>query len=730
MHASRPVVRVLLVLVGASALLWVSATSALVRADGSRLPEAWTVVLGGVSLLVLALARNRRWRRPLAFLALAVVGQSAALGLIDAPSWSVFQHYRGWRELLTSARGLLLIAPVGQTAVIGAWLASNRDRLRGFLADRLSPARTTVLLGILLLASGYPSWDLQAYLGELVLALWIVVANAGNLVVFAASIPSDALAGLPAWIRATVRGEGDTRDGHPALRAVPWLLAVWVVVASGSIAVLVFDRVPHVPDAVSYLFQARYFSEGLLYLPAPPMPEAFEFEKLYTDGLKWWGYGFPGWPAVLALGVLAGVPWAVNPVLGGVTILLAHRLVRMHYGDGSAAVTAGLLALSPWLLFMSASHLAHPLSAVLGLVALIAVSHAVRTEERRPGIALVAGVFLGALLLTRPLEAILVGGGIGLWLLTSLGLRAWRPLLAIGVGGGAVGALIFPYNRALTGSPLRTPHEVWASERWYPGADRLGFGGDVGNLGWTHLDPLPGHGLPDVLINFHQNVFLVNFELFGWIFGSLLFVLLFLLWRRWVPPDRLFIAVAGVVCVGHAVYWFGGGPDIGARYWYQTLVPLALLTVRGIQETARRLRISSGGSGRESRGARPRLGAFVATAVAVGALTVVPWRALGKYHDYRGMNDHVERLVEDRGITDALVIVRETSEFDYPRAFILNPPTLASDGNIYARELESRAREVLERHFPDREIWTIEGSPDPSVPYRVVSSPFLRPGKQ
>ena len=30
-------------------------------------------------------------------------------------------------------------------------------------------------------------------------------------------------------------------------------------------------------------------------------------------------------------------------------------------------------------------------------------------------------------------------------------------------------------------------------------------------------------------------------------------------------------------------YWYSGGPDFGARYWYLILVPLVVLSVRGLQ---------------------------------------------------------------------------------------------------------------------------------------------------
>lgn len=724
MTRSRPrFVRAGQALAGLAALALAVTWSPLMRSDGWPRPEAWTVALAGLSLVALSAVPGRRWRRPAGLLALALVGQSAALALVDAPGWSVFQHYRSWSELLSGPRGLLLLAPLVQSVVLGRWLRPRWPRIRRTVSGLLSPWQLAALLGALLVASAYARWDLAGYAGELLLASWVVAVNAGTLAMLAASVPDDVVRRTRAWIgRIAPTGE-EAAHAAPASRWLVLGLAAWVVAASAFLAVVVFDRVPHVPDAVSYLFQAKYLSEGLLYLPAPPVPEAFDFEKLYVGGGKWWGYGFPGWPGVLAVGVVLGVPWAVNPILGGAALLLAHRLAREHYGERTALFAAALLACSPWFLFMSASFLSHNAALVVALLALLAAGRAVEGDSVRTGSALVGGLFFGALLLVRPLDAVVVGAGVGGWAVLTLRVRAWRFLLPTGAAAAAVGSLILPYNRALTGEPLGMPHEVWASERWYPGADRLGFGPDVGNLGWTHLDPLPGHGPFDVMINLHQNLFLSNFELFGWIFGSLLFVLLFLLWRRWNRSDRLFLAVALAVCLGYQVYWFGGGPDFGARYWYQALVPFVLLTVRGVREARRRLRASEAPPGER---ASSRLGVFVAGATLVALATFVPWRALGKYHDFRGMNADVERLADRHGIRGALVFVREAEDYDYPRAFILNPPTLASDGTIYARDLGPEVRRQVEAHFPSRPVWIIAGTGDPSTGFEIVRRPGER----
>ena len=287
------------------------------------------------------------------------------------------------------------------------------------------------------------------------------------------------------------------------------------------------------------------------------------------------------------------------------------------------------------------------------------------------------------------------------------------------MGGILVGSLIFPYNYALTANAMYVPHQKWADERWYPGSDRLGFGPNIGNLGWSHLDPLPGHGPMDVVINAHQNFYMSNFELFGWSFGSLGFIALLLLWRQWSPADWIFLAVILVIVAGHSLYWFSGGPDIGARYWYQILVPLVVLTVRGVQILQQRL-IQRGATKR----AALRVVAFVAVASLVASINVMPWRSLSKYYNYRGMSADVNRLARSHNFGHSLVFIQSRHDEDYASALVFNPPTLESSGTIYALDAGAHHREVLKKHFPDRPVWYVGRSSKDEDRMRVLAGPF------
>jgi hypothetical protein len=307
-------------------------------------------------------------------------------------------------------------------------------------------------------------------------------------------------------------------------RALPFAIAAWVAAIAAAANYFVLEHVPHIDDSVSNLFHAKYFAAGHLYLPAPPDFESFRMDLTVVRNGKWFGYAFPGWPAALAVGVLAGVPWLVNPLLGGSMVLLTHAWVRRRYDRGTANITVLILAASSWLIFTSAEMMGHPLTATLVLLGLVAFDRATERDSRWLSWSVVAGAAVGLAVLTRAFDGILLAAALGLiTLIEGRLIRAWRPIILAGVVSAAVGALILPYNQAVTGSATYPAHVAWADEHYGPGVDVLGFGPNVGISSWPNLDPLPGHGLADVILNLNKNLFMVNIDLFGWPMGSLIF---------------------------------------------------------------------------------------------------------------------------------------------------------------------------------------------------------------
>ncbi len=689
------------------------------------LPAAvyWTAFVVALSFVFWAALRATRWRAAAGWIGLALAGQACSLQLLWVGPDIRLQLFYGWSTLLRSSHGIFLVTLLLQAAIVLWGARQFWPEVKSRLPRILSWQAGLILLALQAYAviTIHPEvarafvgggFARQAVLHATKVALGLLIFGVGalNLALAAAAIPSNT------WESLVVRWQRANRV------RLPWLCALWVVVVSSLLAWSALDRMPHVPDEVAYIFQAKYFARGHLYLPPPPDPEALYCPFQIVEGNKWYGSAPAGWPFVLAVGFGAGVPWLVNPLLGGIAILFAHRLVRQLYDRTVADAVVLLMATSPWLLFLSASLMPHALSLVCTLVGLLGVERA--REKGSIGWAAASGLSFGLLLHVRVLEAMVVAAVAGLWWL-SAGWRKLRlaPLAIVCLAGLVMTGLFLSYNKALTGDPFLVPINKFTDETYYKGANRLGFGRDVGNFGWMGLDALPGHGPIDVVMNTNQNLYLLNFELFGWASGSLLFVFLMLVWRSRGAGrgDGLMWGLIFAILGGMSLYWFSGGPDFGPRYWYQMILPVTVLTVRGAHTLAARL--SENGV---SRPASRRVWAFVALASLLGLVNVIPWRSLDKYHHYRGIRPDIRKLERDYHFERGLVLVRGPRWPDYASGFPFNPATFDRDVTrpIYARDLGPESNERLHSYYADRPLWIVDGPAQTGRGFEVFKGPF------
>jgi hypothetical protein len=522
-----------------------------------------------------------------------------------------------------------------------------------------------------------------------------------------------------AWLR---RRSAESAEARGAL-GWSWpdhfagILAIWVFASSAVISVMVFDAVPHVPDEAAYWFHAKYFAAGYLWLPSPPDWSAFSIAHTLNESGRWYSIFPPGWPAVLALGVMGGVPTLVNPLIAAITIVVLHRLLVRIYGQDTANVACGLLALSPAFLFMSAGLMSHPVSALCAVTAANAV-HRPATQHGMIWNA-VAGIAIALLFLTRPFEGVIIGGVFGVYLLSRRPWRSrtWITSVAVFVLSAAVGpAVMLAYNHALTGNALNDPITKYFDTTYYPGSNRLGFGETVGNVGWGN-DMLPGHSVIEAFANAQLTTQAVNSELFAWACGSLVVLLLYAAWSRrlWLDADLLFLLIAAGPVVGHLFYWYHAA-DYGARYWYQVVIPCAVLSARALTWST-------------ARG--QALVQVAAVASVVGLLVFLPWRASAKYVGYRGVGDSVVRLRSQCGMTGGLVAVRDAAGPEraqaYASAALLNRPGFVGNDPVFAKEISDDVSNRLQASFADRDFWVIEVPADPRSDARIVRRPSKAP---
>jgi hypothetical protein len=686
------------------ALLAAGLTASFCRTPEGDLNSRFVLFLAsGATAAVIGWTTATSWAGAARWFALAIIGQAAALQLIDAGVRIHYQHYRlpseAWNDPYLRWQ-LLLVAL--QAAVVAIGLAVRSSEIAAWINGR-----RMLLLAVGMAASGAlaaaVSRDPRYYVLEVSLATLLELVSAANILLAVWSISAGNLRLLSSWSDFLLGSREDTRPvsiDRFVLRA-----ALAVVISSAALMAVVYQRHPHVADEVVYVYQARYFAAGQAVMPPPPSVRGFEIDLMEYLPRHWYSVTPPGWPAVLAVGVAVGVPWLVNPLLGGLNIVLSYLFLGELYSRRTARLIVLLLCLSPWQIFVSMSYMNHALMMTAELLAFWGIARARRSGLARWALLAGAGVGLGSLI--RPLDALIVAVLAGLWAIGIGGRRLKFPVLvAFGLGTALVGAAALPYNWRLTGNPMSSPLMSYLDTRYGHNANAYGFGPNRG-LGWA-TDAYPGHTLFEAIINAQLNGSCLNTDLFGWSTGSLAFIAICVLAGSLRRPDWLMIAVFAAVVLAYAPYWGTGGPDFGARYWYVVLIPCAVLSARGVEWL-------------ESR-TGPRALAAVAALCALAAVNYIPWRSLDKYRHYLRMRPDIRTLAEDYHFGRSLVLVRGENFPDYSSAAIYNPINLHADAPVYAWDRSPEVRAELLRLYADRRVWIVEGPSITGSGYRVASA--------
>jgi len=410
-------------------------------------------------------------------------------------------------------------------------------------------------------------------------------------------------------------------------------LSLVTVGAAALFSAYLFQRNPHLVDTIAQLFQARIFLEGSLTAPAPEHAEFFLGQHLARHAGRWFSQYPPGHPALLALGLLVGAPWLVNPLFAGASIALVYAIGRRLLGEGSGRLAAVLYLIAPFALFMSGSYMNHITTGFFLLLALYAALRTVDGEGGRIGWAVVTGLALGIAGLIRPLEAAAWAGALGLWLLFRGG---WRVAVVAGAACAVAIAPLLAYNAATTGHPLRFGYTLLWGE-----GHGLGFHTDPWGEPFT---PLKSFAI--TALDFQR----LNIRLFEWPFPSLLFAIAALVAAAWDPRAR---RPAGLLTLllfaAPAAYFFYWHRDdyLGPRFLFPSLGPVVLLTALGIAFVDR-----------HAGQWRSAFRVFVLTCALAGLTLNVPETAGVIAGRLPGMKLHPDRELRQAGVDSALVFVK------------------------------------------------------------------------
>ena len=155
---------------------------------------------------------------------------------------------------------------------------------------------------------------------------------------------------------------GTVSERKPLSRGMAAALAIMVFafLAAAVVSRNVFERLPHLEDEFAYLYQAKIFARGQVWVPRDEpvkvfwQPFVLQPEDPADGVLRRFGKYIPGWPLVLTPGVWVGQPWVVNAFLAMLSVGLVYRLGKEIFGEPAGLVAALLMAISPMALLLNA----------------------------------------------------------------------------------------------------------------------------------------------------------------------------------------------------------------------------------------------------------------------------------------------------------------------------------------------------------------------------------------
>ncbi len=437
--------------------------------------------------------------------------------------------------------------------------------------------------------------------------------------------------------RRIIDGPGDA--AFLAAVSVP-VLAFTVWMALGP-----FDGIPSGGDEAAYYFQSMIYARGEAAAPVPGVEcprDLFPFRHfVFHDGM-WFTLYTPLHALVMAPFTRAGISPLLGPLEGVLALAGAFLLFRSLAGRTVARTALLFMALSPFLLFMAPTHMAHNTELALVVWALYLIVRSVRGKAGAGRLQAVAGFLLGLSLCTKPYTVLPWAVTITVGLLFTLRSRAFPALARIAAGAIPPVLFLLAANRFYTGDCLTPAYDLAR------GGGLIGFGPDRAwfpEYGDRAHTPLRG------LMNLAKQAGAGSTILLGWPFLSLLPPMFALMDGR---ERRKWALVAGSIAVfaPFMMLHYSASIDYGPRHYYTALPCFALLCAAGLSKAAGRW-------GCRAVYAVAGLFAFATLPVYLPdgiALRSGPWQAI----------DTIPAEAADSAARPPAVIFMEASEHGYP----------------------------------------------------------------
>lgn len=487
------------------------------------------------------------------------------------------------------------------------------------------------------------------------------------------------------------------------------LVAVFIV-ASVWLAWYCHAFLPIIFDSISQYVHAKFMAAGRLYGESPPLPDFFKFPMMINDG-KWYSQYTPLHPFLIALGHLAHAPWLVNPLLGAATLLATYALAKKAYGEDVGRLAAVLVLASPFIVFMSSEYMNH--SSALLFTTLFVWCYIETLDAWEEGstkrslrFALVGGICLGAVMLSRPFAA----AGIAmpfvlhaLWLMTH-NRRYIRLYSFMALGPLAAIAFQYWYNVQTTGNGFVFPY-IHRSFKNMPAVPDL-----------QALPPVPSpdgsplqvpYTLTKAIFKAHAEWARMNISLFVWSVPCVLLATLAVLQTFQHRVTRLLLAMVVSLTLVNMTNRYESS-FFGPRHIFEITTALVVLTAVALSHLPQWLQTL-----------RPHLPALRvvqgAVALSFTMMIAITWYCrlpewIGTYSAryMHGYAPEYKRLLS-QAEPPALVFIEPSPYFqlmfdNYASVAFTNPPR-ADSPVVFVRDLGLTKNRELLVHYPGRRAY-------------------------
>lgn len=436
-------------------------------------------------------------------------------------------------------------------------------------------------------------------------------------------------------------------------------------------------------DEFTYDFEAQTLIAGRIFNPPPPVLENFNNVFIINDSKLWVGKYNLGHPLILAIGMLFGNKYILLIIFSALTLLLIYLITFELFNDKKLALLSFLLGLiSPFFYFVSSSRLSHITSAFFLSLFMYLFLRSIRVKNLKYKFLfpIITGISLGYAFNVRPLTA--VGFSFPFIFITLKEFKrdkkeSFIPIIFMFSGFLIVFLLTLAYNKAITGNPFIFPFNYYATK------EVLGFGTFGHN---------PIMGFKNFIIEFYR----LNVSLFGFPI-SLLFVVIQFFYSKDIRDYFLFSIVL-CFSLAYFFYYSPGVSDLGPVYYYELIIPLIILTSRGIISSIKLI-------SKFYKKARSFVLIFLIFSIVFAWATYVPEKVIHIINLTKQIREPYE-FIHSKGIHNAVVMINKIPKRGWVFGYS-NPSPKLNDDIIYCKLADRESNIALTKHFNKRNFYIL-----------------------